>query len=114
VLSESHVFPSFPSLPGYRVISDSVTLSPVSVAAQGLVSSENRGLSLRFPRFLRVREDKSVEQASSADFLAGMYRKQQEQGKDLGGADDGRLILIDPALSDPATDDDREDEGLIE
>lgn len=70
--------------------------------------SEGRGLSLRFPRFVRVREDKSVEQASTTEFLAGMYRRQQERGKDLGGADDGHLI--DPALSDNAMDDDWEDE----
>jgi len=68
-----------------------VTVSPVSVAAQGLVS-ESRGLSLRFPRFLRVREDKSVEQASSTNFLARMYREQHQWDKDLGGADDGQLI----------------------
>ncbi|KAI0278490.1 ATP-dependent DNA ligase [Russula aff. rugulosa BPL654] len=84
-----------------------VTLSPVSTAAQGLVS-EGKGLSLRFPRFVRVREDKSIEQASTAEFLAGMYRGQQEPGKDLGGADDG--ILIDPALSDNEMDDYWEDE----
>jgi len=81
-----------------------VTLSPVSVAAQGLVS-EDKGLSLRFPRFVRVREDKSVEQTSSTEFLAGMYREQQERGgKVAGGADDGDLI--DPVLSDAGTEDD--------
>ena len=49
----------------------SITLSPVSVAALGLVS-ESRGLSLRFPRFIRVRDDKgqAIEQASSPEFLA--------------------------------------------
>ena len=96
----------FASPLGYNVISDSVTLSPVSVAAQGLVSvSEDKGLSLRFPRFIRVREDKSVEQASSTEFLAGMYREQQERGREAaGGADDGDLI--DPAPSDAGADDD--------
>ena len=96
-----------PSWANYSLTSDSVTLSPVSVAAQGLVFGD-KGLSLRFPRFIRVREDKSVEQASSTNFLAGMYREQQERGKGLGGADDGHLI--DPALSDGAMDDDWENE----
>jgi hypothetical protein len=104
VLSGSRVF-TFLANMSYPL--GSVTISPVSVAAQGLVS-EDKGLSLRFPRFVRVREDKSVEQASSAEFLVGMYRGQQEQGKDLGGADDGHLI--DQALSENAMDDDWEDE----
>lgn len=53
-----------------------ITLSPTYTAAIGLVSEE-RGLSLRFPRFLKVREDKSIEEASTNDFLAGLYRKQE-------------------------------------
>lgn len=52
-----------------------ITLSPTYRAAIGLVSDE-RGLSLRFPRFLKVREDKSVDDASSTEFLAGLWWKQ--------------------------------------
>lgn len=57
-----------------------ITMSPTYTAAIGLVSEE-RGLSLRFPRFLRVREDKGIEEASTADFLAGLWRKQEERVK---------------------------------
>ncbi|KAF2641245.1 ATP-dependent DNA ligase [Massarina eburnea CBS 473.64] len=53
-----------------------LTLSPTYTAAVGLVSEE-RGLSTRFPRFLRVREDKSVEEATEAEEIAAMYRKQE-------------------------------------
>lgn len=53
-----------------------ITLSPTYTAAIGLVSQE-RGLSLRFPRFLKKREDKSIEEASTNEFLAGLYRKQE-------------------------------------
>lgn len=53
-----------------------ITLSPTYTAAIGLVS-EDRGLSTRFPRFLRKREDKGIEEASTSDFLAGLYRKQE-------------------------------------
>ena len=53
-----------------------ITLSPTYLAALGLVS-ENRGLSMRFPRFLKVREDKSIEEASTPDFLAELWRKQE-------------------------------------
>jgi DNA ligase-1 len=47
-----------------------ITLSPTYTAALGLVSDE-RGLSLRFPRFVRKREDKGIEEASTSEFLAG-------------------------------------------
>jgi len=53
-----------------------ITMSPTYTAAIGMVSDE-RGLSLRFPRFLKVREDKGIEEASTADFLAGLWWKQQ-------------------------------------
>lgn len=53
-----------------------LTLSPTYTAAIGLVSEE-RGLSTRFPRFLRVREDKSIEEATEAAELAALYRKQE-------------------------------------
>ncbi|KAH0827535.1 ATP-dependent DNA ligase [Lanmaoa asiatica] len=68
-----------------------ITLSPVSLAALGEVSSA-RGLSLRFPRFVRVREDKYPEHATTSQFLAQMYRDQQNRGKDTTGADDGDLM----------------------
>jgi DNA ligase-1 len=53
-----------------------ITLSPTYTAAIGLVSDE-RGLSLRFPRFLKKREDKSIDEASTSEFLAGLFRKQE-------------------------------------
>ncbi|KAJ9661917.1 hypothetical protein H2198_001669 [Neophaeococcomyces mojaviensis] len=70
-----------------------ITLSPVYTAAIGLVN-EDRGLSMRFPRFLKVREDKSIEEVSTNEFLANLYRKQEEkiklEGKvDARTADDG-------------------------
>ncbi|KAG9080319.1 hypothetical protein FS749_008052, partial [Ceratobasidium sp. UAMH 11750] len=65
-----------------------ITLSPVSQAAKGLVTGD-RGLSLRFPRFMRVREDKALTDASGPDFLAGLWRKQEGKG---GGADEGELV----------------------
>ncbi|KAK6609030.1 DNA ligase [Botrytis cinerea] len=55
-----------------------VTISPVYRAAIGLVSDE-KGLSLRFPRFLKKREDKSVEEASTNEFLASLWRKQEQK-----------------------------------
>ncbi|CAG7918536.1 unnamed protein product [Penicillium olsonii] len=58
-----------------------ITLSPTYPAAIGLVSEE-RGLSLRFPRFLKVREDKSIDEATTSDYLALLWRKQMERAVD--------------------------------
>lgn len=71
----------------------SVTLSPVTVAALGLVS-QTRGLSLRFPRFVRVRDDKTIDQASTPEFLGKMWRDQQGKGKDHVSVDDGDLMDV--------------------
>ncbi|KAI0706815.1 hypothetical protein C8T65DRAFT_651542 [Cerioporus squamosus] len=70
-----------------------ITISPVSVAALGVIS-QTRGLSLRFPRFMSVREDKGIEDASTPEFLANMYRTQQAAGKDQTGADEGELVDV--------------------
>lgn len=72
-----------------------VTLSPTYTAAIGLVNE--RGLSIRFPRFLKVREDKGIEEASTDEFLASLYRKQEARmkaeveggGKGKKGGEDG-------------------------
>ena len=60
-----------------------VTKSPTYLAAIGLVD-EDRGLSMRFPRFLKVREDKGIEEASTADFLAELWWKQEARGRSGG------------------------------
>ncbi|KAJ5793065.1 uncharacterized protein N7503_009043 [Penicillium pulvis] len=63
-----------------------ITLSPTYPAAIGLVSEE-RGLSLRFPRFLKVREDKGIDEATTSDYLALLWRKQGEKVVEAGGKD---------------------------
>lgn len=67
----------------WEVLTADLSLSPVYTAAQGLVSRspprprerdhegvnmlqvDQRGISLRFPRFIRVREDKDADDATS-------------------------------------------------
>ncbi|KAH6847701.1 hypothetical protein B0I37DRAFT_150127 [Chaetomium sp. MPI-CAGE-AT-0009] len=65
-----------------------VTVSPTYTAAIGLVK-EDRGLSLRFPRFLRKREDKGIEEASTSGFLAGLWQKQEAKAPGAGDKKDG-------------------------
>ncbi|KAK3313196.1 hypothetical protein B0H66DRAFT_387664 [Apodospora peruviana] len=63
-----------------------ITISPTYTAAIGLVQ-EDKGLSLRFPRFLKKREDKGIDEASTSEFLAGLWRKQEAKGPPLPTAD---------------------------
>ena len=64
------------------------------MAAMGLVHN-SRGLSLRFPRFIKVRDDKTIEQSSDADFLANMWKTQQGKQADEKGADEGDLMDVE-------------------
>lgn len=89
-----------------------ITKSPVYLAALGLVDEE-RGLSMRFPRFMRTREDKGIEEASTAGFLAELWFKQVGKGvKGGGGAvvdDDGGLVEGVDEDEDEGGDHDDED-----
>jgi len=56
-----------------------ITISPTYTAAIGLVQ-EDKGLSLRFPRFMKKREDKGIDEASTNEFLAKLWEKQEAKG----------------------------------
>ncbi|KAI7850107.1 ATP-dependent DNA ligase [Circinella umbellata] len=53
-----------------------ITISPMHKGGVGRVD-ENKGLSLRFPRYLRTRSDKTIYDATTSDTLATMYSNQK-------------------------------------
>lgn len=52
-----------------------ISISPVHQAAAGMADAV-KGISIRFPRLLRVRDDKTPEQATGAEQIVEMYQKQ--------------------------------------
>jgi len=56
-----------------------LSLSPRHTAATGLVP-QKRGVSLRFPRFIRTREDLRPDGATTPPQLAALYHSQKNKG----------------------------------
>ena len=72
----------------WEVKTADLTLSPRYRAAIHEMGV-NKGISLRFPRFIKQRDDKKPDEATTTSAVAEMYRKQESVGNDMkAGVDD--------------------------
>lgn len=69
----------------WEVKAADLSISPVYTAALGKVD-RSKGISIRFPRLVRERDDKGPEDTTSPEQVADMYSRQAVVNKSSKGA----------------------------
>lgn len=73
----------------WEVKTADLTLSPrYKAGSDALSDASGKGISLRFPRFIKEREDKKPEQATGSRMVVELYQKQDSVSKSKGPAVD--------------------------
>lgn len=69
----------------WEVKAADLTVSPrYKAGAAALADASGKGISLRFPRFVKVRDDKRAEQATGSRMVVEMYQRQENVAKNKG------------------------------
>ena len=71
----------------WEVKTADLTMSPIYTAGNSL-TDQSRGISLRFPRFIRLRPDKKPEEASTSQEILQMFKDQEKTDKKLNFAEE--------------------------
>jgi DNA ligase-1 len=71
----------------WEVQAADLSISPIHSASSSL-RSDGKGIGLRFPRFLRIRDDKGPEDATSSEQIVQMF---EDQFKNAGQDGDAQV-----------------------
>jgi DNA ligase 1 len=75
-----YLFPRDQGVQIWEIKCGDISVSPKHKGGVGLLDDSQKGLALRFPRFVRVREDKRVEDASTSTQILEAFRSQAQRG----------------------------------